>query len=234
MSVAVSPGHHMGASWVGTWRPHTLQKGEEGPSLIPGRAGGGIAPGQAGALGSALGGGRLPSCPPAQPLWGWFAAPEGAPAAGPGLPVDRSPGGSQDPCWSAIFSLSEPLMLVSGVWLHQEQEGGGRREDAPPSVKQTQKNRSGPAVLRFRERPVQGVDMQSHRHSEAGLVLRGCEPAPTACPGCVARLVFLPAPRAGLCGHRRAGAASSLAAAAGAAELPRPSPTLQEGPSSRV
>lgn len=128
-------------------------------------------PGQGGReAGCLLSEGCLP-VPPAQLLWGWFAAPEGAPGCRFLAPVDRSPGGSQDAGWSAIFPLSEPLR--PGVWRLVASGAGGSGEDSPPSLKQTQEGRSGASGFEVQRTARSGVDMQSRRHGEAGLVLRG-------------------------------------------------------------
>lgn len=145
---------------------------------------------------------RLPSCPASTAPVGRFAATWGAPGCRYLAPRQgQEPRGSQDPGWSAIFPRSE----LPAVWGF----GGlrGRREEGVFSTFPQARPRSagvGPAVLRFRERPVQGMDMQSRRHGEAGLLLRGREPAPTACTGTEDEdgPVFLPAPQAGL---RRSG-----------------------------
>lgn len=145
-------------------------------------------PGQGGRAAGCLLSERLLPVPPAQLLWGWFAAPEGAPGCRFLAPVDRSPGESQDPGWSAIFPLSEPLR--PGVWRLVASGAGGRIINyfpLPPPLKQTQKGRSGASGFEVQRTTRSGVGMQSRRHGEAGLVLRGREPAPTACTGCGGR-----------------------------------------------
>lgn len=126
------------------WRPRTLQRGEDGPSLID------ILDVQVEALHQARQGGRQAvSCQWEAAFLSHQCSFCGAGllylrelgAAGSWLPIDRSPGGSQDPGWSAIFPFSE--LLMPGVWGLAASGAGGRKEDSLPSLKQTQKGRNG-------------------------------------------------------------------------------------------